>query len=320
MNAIPAPMHIPDGFLNTILAGILWAIAVAGVGFSLWQSRKMFGERLIPLMGVLAAFIFAAQAINFPVAGGTSGHLLGGTLAAIVLGPWPAVLVMTAVVSVQALLFQDGGLVVLGANLLHMAILAPLAGWTVYHFLGSRFGGSRMIKLAAVFLAAWLSVVLAAMATALELAISGTSSPEIVFPAMTLVHMLIGLGEGLITVGAVAFLYSVRPDLLREDDQKTGSASSAVVAIGLVIALVVALFSPLASPSPDGLERVAEDLGFLANAQTPAWTVLGDYALPFLADPALSTIAAVALGTVVVFLIGLLVGRLVVRGKRTIRS
>jgi cobalt/nickel transport system permease protein len=165
-------------------------------------------------MGVTAAFIFAAQMINFTVVGGTSGHLLGGALAAILLGPWAAMLVLTSVVAVQALLFQDGGLLALGANVFNMAVVGVLVGWTVYSGLKRLAGDRTWATMASGFAAAWLSVVLVSLLAAAELAISGTSPWGVVLPAMGLVHMLIGIGEGLITVGVLSFLKATRPDLL----------------------------------------------------------------------------------------------------------
>jgi cobalt/nickel transport system permease protein len=313
MTFAPAAMHIPDGFLSGTVAIVLWIAAVGGVAIALRQSRRQLGEQLVPIMGVLGAFIFAAQTLNFPVAGGTSGHLIGATLAAIVLGPWPAVLVLTSVVSIQALLFQDGGLVALGANLLNMAILAPLIGAVVYRWLGRRLGDSLPGKLAVVFFAAWISVVLPAVATSLELAASGTAPAVIVLPMMTWLHMLIGLGEGLITVGAVTFLSTVRPDLLHRGKENEGFAPAMIIAAGLFLAIVAALLSPIASPDPDGLARVARNLGFLTNAQQPVFRILGGYLLPFVSNPALSTILAVTLGAAIVLLLAFLVGRFATR-------
>ena len=125
----PEPMHIPDGFLSIVISVLCWAITVAILGMAVSRTNKSLGERQVPLMGVMAAFIFAAQMINFPVAGGTSGHLLGGALAAITLGPWAGMLVMTAVIAVQGLLFQDGGLLVMGANILNMGLLTAAVGY-----------------------------------------------------------------------------------------------------------------------------------------------------------------------------------------------
>src|SRR5512132_4472849 len=139
------PMHIPDNFLSVTVSIICWIISGATLAIAISRTNKSLGERQIPLMGIMAAFIFAAQMINFPVAGGTSGHLLGGALAAIALGPWAAMLVMTAVIAVQGLLFQDGGLLVMGANILNMGLLTAAIGYGLYRGV---FGYSRPVKLA----------------------------------------------------------------------------------------------------------------------------------------------------------------------------
>src|ERR1051325_9210778 len=132
MSYSPQAMHIPDGFLSIIISILCWAITAATLAAAVSRTNKSLGERQVPLMGVMAAFIFAAQMINFPVAGGTSGHLLGGALAAITLGPWAGMLVMTAVIAVQGLLFQDGGLLVMGANILNMGLLTAAIGYGLY--------------------------------------------------------------------------------------------------------------------------------------------------------------------------------------------
>jgi cobalt/nickel transport system permease protein len=207
-------MHIPDGFVNTGTSVAAWVVSAGGVGYAVRRVNQELDERQIPLMGVTAAFIFAAQMMNFTVAGGTSGHLLGGALAAILLGPWAGTLVLTTVLAVQALLFQDGGLLALGLNVLNMAIIGVLVGWLVYAGLRRLLGQRTWATMVSGFAAAWLSVVIASLAASAELAISGTSPWAVVLPAMGLVHMLIGVGEGLITVGVLAFLRATRPDLL----------------------------------------------------------------------------------------------------------
>ena len=294
----PVPMHIPDGFLSLAVSIACWVLAVAGIALALWRSRKELGERQVPLMGVLAAFIFAAQMLNFTVAGGTSGHLLGAALAVILLGPWAGALVMTTVVAIQALLFQDGGLVVMGANILNMAIIGPLVAYGVYRGIQTLARGARWGLFVGGFVAAWASVVVASAACAIELAFSGTSPLQIALPAMIVIHMLIGVGEGLITLGALAFVRLVRRDLLEKTSQPAGGLRWA--AVGLVLALVVALFAPLASPHPDGLERVAEDVGFIERAQDAPYTIIPDYVVPGISNEALATIVAGLLGTVIV--------------------
>jgi cobalt/nickel transport system permease protein len=215
ITAAEAPaLHIPDGFVSVPVAAGGWVIAAAVIALAARRADRNLDERAAPLMGVMAAFIFAGQMVNFPVAGGTSGHLLGGALAAILLGPWAAIIVMTAVVALQALLFQDGGLAALGVNTLNMAILTALVGWAVYRALQPLRGLHPAVPAVAAFAAAWLSVEAAALATTFQLAASGTSPLAVALPAMVGVHALIGVGEGLITVGALGLVRAARPDLL----------------------------------------------------------------------------------------------------------
>ncbi len=215
LGAAPAPpLHIPDGFVSLPVAAVGWAVAAALVVVAARRADRNLDERAAPLMGVMAAFIFAGQMVNFPVAGGTSGHLLGGALAAILLGPWAAIIVMTAVVALQALLFQDGGLAAAGVNTLNMGVITVLVGWGVYRALHALSARHPAASAVAAFAAAWLSVEAAAVATALELATSGTSPLAVVLPAMAGVHVLIGVGEGLITLGALGLVRAWRPDLL----------------------------------------------------------------------------------------------------------
>jgi cobalt/nickel transport system permease protein len=148
-------LHIPDGFLSLIISIIFWIITIGLLAVSTRKTQEQLGERQVPLMGIMAAFIFAAQMLNFPVAGGTSGHMLGGALAAIVLGPWAGMLVMASVIALQGLLFQDGGLVVMGANIFNMGLVTALIGYGLYR---SVAGQSRTVKLAVAGVAAWLSV------------------------------------------------------------------------------------------------------------------------------------------------------------------
>ena len=211
----PTPMHIPDGFLSGPVAGVGYALATVFVAIAVWRTNRSLGEKSVPLMGVTAACIFAAQMMNFPVAGGTSGHLLGSTLAAILVGPWAAIIVMTSVVGVQALMFQDGGLAALGFNVFNMGVITALVGYGVYYLAALFANGQRgWVLPTGVFVASWLTVMLAAFATSIELAASGTSPLHVVLPAMMGVHALIGIGEGLITVAALSFVASTRRDLL----------------------------------------------------------------------------------------------------------
>ena len=305
MHYSPAPLHIPDGFLNLVVSLVCWAITVVMVSLAVSRTNKSLGEKQVPLMGIMAAFIFAAQMINFPVAGGTSGHLLGGALAAIVLGPWAGMLVMTAVIAVQGLLFQDGGLLVMGANILNMGLLTTAIGYGLYRSVVSK---SQTTRLVIAGIAAWLSVMAGALATSLQLWLSGTSNLQTVMIAMLSVHALIGIGEALVTVSALAFISRTRPDLLGEGSASAEGGRGWVVA-GLVISLVVVLLSPLASGNPDGLERVAIDMGFIDAGQSASYQIIPGYTLPFLGETPVSTILAGAIGMVIVGVIIFLLGQ-----------
>ena len=299
------PMHIPDNFLSIAVSLICWAITAVTLGIAISRTNKSLGEKQVPLMGVMAAFIFAAQMINFPVLGGTSGHLLGGVLAAITLGPWAGMLVMTAVIAVQGLLFQDGGLIVMGANILNMGILTCAVGYGLYR---SVLGSNRTVKFAVIGVAAWLSVMTGALSTALQIWLSGNAEVQIIVPAMLFVHAFIGLGEALITVAAIVFILRSRPDLLGEGSE-SAQGSKGWILTGVLITLAVVLLSPFASASPDGLERVAEDLGFINIAQTAPYEVIPDYTIPFLGTTSISTIVAGVIGVLVVGVIIMIVGR-----------
>jgi cobalt/nickel transport system permease protein len=305
MHYAPAPLHIPDGFLNVTVSVICWVISVVVIGMAVSRTNKSLGEKQVPLMGIMAAFIFAAQMINFPVAGGTTGHLLGGALAAIVLGPWAGMLVMTAVIAVQGLLFQDGGLLVMGANILNMGLLTAAIGYGLYRSVANR---SQTTKLAVAGVAAWLSVMAGALATALQLWLSGTSNLQTVVIAMLGVHALIGIGEALITVAALSFIFRTRPDLLGEGSASAEGGRGWIIA-GVIVSLIVVLLSPLASADPDGLERVAIDMGFIDAGQSAPFAIIPDYTVPFLGETPLSTIAAGAIGVLVMLGLAFIAGR-----------
>jgi cobalt/nickel transport system permease protein len=296
----PAPMHIPDGFLSVAVSVILWLIIIPVIAYALRRVSTELDERKIPLMGVLAAAIFAGQMLNFAVAGGTSGHLMGAAIATILLGPWAAALVMTVVVSVQALIFQDGGLLVLGANIFNMAVIGVAVSYAVYQTFQRLARSQKWGIFVGGFVAAWLSIEIAALAAALELALSGTSPANIAILAMGGIHALIGIGEGLITVGALAFIYASRPDLLDSQNKRQGS-SALVWIVGLLIAVALTVLSPLASAHPDGLEWVAKQNGFLQSARNPAYNIIPDYILPGISNEALATILAGIIGVLLVF-------------------
>jgi cobalt/nickel transport system permease protein len=228
------------------------------------------------------------------VAGGTSGHFIGAALAAIVLGPWLGILVMTAVIVLQALLFQDGGLVVMGANILVMGVTPALISYGLYRAVANR---GRRAQLVTAGSAAWLSVMGAALLTALLLGFSGTSSFRIAVPALLGVHALIGVGEALITVAALSFILNARPQLLQTSAEAGGRGW---IVAGIAISLLVVLVSPFASGFPDGLEWVAEEKGFLDTAVDAPFQILPDYTIPTLGETGLSTILAGIIGALLV--------------------
>ena len=204
-------MHIPDGYLSTPIWAGMDAVSLASVGFAVRRLNRTLDSERVPLMGMAGAFIFAAQMVNFPVAVGTSGHLLGGFLAALLLGPLPAIVVMTTVFVVQCLLFQDGGVLALGANLFNMGIVGCVGGYLCYMLMRR----ARLPEGFSVGAAAWLSVMLGAAAAALELGASGTFPLRFVMPAMLGVHALIGIGEAANTLAAFGLVVRVRPALVK---------------------------------------------------------------------------------------------------------
>lgn len=215
-------MHIPDGFLSPPVWGASAGISAVYLAGIIRHLKRVMKERLVPVMGVLGAFIFAAQMLNFPVAAGTSGHLLGGLLAAIVAGPFAGSLVLALVLVIQCLIFQDGGLTALGANIFNMSVVGTLGGYGIYYLLKNWvFRPFDNLRSNRIFLpiiwgvSAWFSVVLASAACAIELALSNTAPLKIVLPAMVGIHMIIGIGEGIITVIILLSLKKARPDLVK---------------------------------------------------------------------------------------------------------
>ena len=207
-------LHAPDGFVSVPIALAMWIATIAVVAYAVRRTNRHLDDRAVPLLGVIAAFIFAAQMFNFPVVGGTSGHLLGGVLAAVMLGPWAGTLVMTAVVAVQALLFQDGGLVIMGANIFNMGIVGTLGGYAVYRAVAGLLGGEARGRYPAAGIAAWMAVMAGALAITLQLAVSGATDLGLALPVILGLHAIIGLGEAAITVAAIAFIANVRGELL----------------------------------------------------------------------------------------------------------
>jgi cobalt/nickel transport system permease protein len=220
-------MHAADRFLTVPVSIVFWIITAAVVAVAVRRTNRNLDERAVPLMGVMAAFIFAAQLFNFQVAGGTSGHLLGGVLAAVLFGPWAATLVMACVIAVQALVFSDGGLVVMGANIFNMGVIGTLGGYALYRVIAGALGGEQRARVPAAAIAGWASVVVGSASMSLQLIVSGTSPAEVVLPAMIGVHVVIGIGEALVTAAALGFIAATRADLLDLRPDRVARAAAA---------------------------------------------------------------------------------------------
>lgn len=306
-------MHIPDGFVNAPVALGAGALATGALALSVRRVGKVLPESRTALLGVSAAFIFAAQMVNFPVAGGTSGHLIGGALAAILLGPIAAVIAMSAVVLLQCFIFADGGVTALGCNAFNMAVLAPMTGYVVYRAAMPLTRGRLSL---ATGLAGWCSTMVAALSCAGQIALSGKAAPGLIFPAMVGVHALIGIGEGFITAMVIVALARTRPDMLSPIARpQTAGSTWSVVIFGSIVALGLAMFvAPFASTAPDGLEQVGEMLGFHApKPVVPA--IAPNYAVPGIASEGISTAVAGAAGTILALGLVLLVARFFYRGQ-----
>jgi cobalt/nickel transport system permease protein len=310
-------MHAPDGFLQPGVAAITGVFSLVIVAIAVKKSATELDDRQVPLAGIAAAFVFAAQMFNFPVASGTTGHLLGATLAAILLGPWVGTLVVSVVVLVQGLLFADGGLTALGYNLLNLAIVPAFAGWALFLLFRRVLPRNAAGVVGATALASGVSVVLSATAFSLEW-LFGASAPvpfDTVFAAMVGVHVLIGIGEAVISALVVASVLATRPDLVRgardlSPDQLADSpripARTFIIGGVLVAAFFAAVVSQFASGDPDGLARVAEDEGFGGSAQNHALseTLFADYATEGIGDEALSLALAGLAGMTLTLLVG----------------
>jgi cobalt/nickel transport system permease protein len=296
-------MHLPDGFLDTRTALLATAMAAGGVGLAVRHVRASIEPRRMPLLGLAAAFIFAAQMLNFPIAGGTSGHLVGGVLSAVMLGPGAAIVVVTCVLIVQCLMFADGGLLALGANVFNMAIVSVCSGYGAFRLARVLFGNNgQSATIFAAGFGAWVGTVVGSISCAGQLALSQTVPWSLGFPAMTNIHILIGLAEGVATSLVVAAVLRTRPTLVA-DEPDAVLKPKRTIAYGLIVCAGLGLFvAPFACPWPDGLDRVAQSLGFNHKAvQTPIASPLADYRLPGIGSPTVATGVAAAAGTLVVF-------------------
>jgi cobalt/nickel transport system permease protein len=258
-------MHIPDGFLTNRIALSLDAISGAGILYAARRLRVEAAGRLIPIMGVLSAFVFAAQMLNFPILGGTSGHLIGGALLAILLGPMAGFMTLATVIIAQALFLQDGGLVALGANLFNIGAVTTWSGYCAYRLLNGS-GANRKRLMVAAFAAGWLSLMLSAVSCALQLALSGVIPLAVGLPAMCGYHALIGLIEGALTAGVLSFVTRVRPDLVRPADALRGFADWAGAVVFVAIPYVILILAG-GSNLPDPLEKLLAASGTRGGEQ-----------------------------------------------------
>jgi len=305
-------MHIPDGFLSAPVWVTFDALSFPAVGLVARRTQRHIADAKIPLLGVLGAFVFAAQMINFPVGVGTSGHLVGGTLLAVVLGPAPAAIVMTAILAIQAFVFQDGGIISLGANIFNMALAGVLAGYLPYRIWGR---GPR--RSAAIFAGGVLSVLTSACLALAELLISGVRMPGRLLWMSLGLFLVSAVIEGAITLAVVRAIERLNSQWIPRPDEG-GSRAIPVLAFGAVILSVVGFL--LASAAPDGIWRLAGELQLAA--QSPAWlhAPLADYQLHGLESPWLRKAVAGFAGVLMIYFACMLTGKALVSSQRGARS
>lgn len=306
-------MHIPDGFLDAKTCFTASALSCVGLAVAVAQLKKTLPPRGVPFLGLSAAFVFSAQMVNFPVVGGTSGHLIGSALVTALLGAPAAVVVLCSVLLAQAFLFADGGIMALGANAFNMAILAPAVSTVTIKAVERIVPGMRG-KVAAVAFAGWCSTVAASICCAGQLAWSGTVAWNIGFPAMAGIHALIGLGEGLISAIVLATILRKRPEIL---EMAPTAKSRGILVYGLLASLGIAVFAaPFACTWPDGLDSVAAKFGFEHKAIQGSHAWLAEYRFPGIQSEILSIAIAGLIGSLLVFLFALAVSRALIRQER----
>jgi len=296
-------MHIPDGFLSARVALSYAALSSLGVGAACYRLRAQRDRGASALLGVSAAFVFAAQMVNFPVAAGTSGHLVGSALAAALLGLPGALVVMTAVIIVQCLVFADGGVFALGANLFNMGLVGCVVGFCCYR-LACGAAPSPTRRVASVAFAGWCATIAGALSCAGQLALSGAAPLKVLLPAMLGVHALIGVGEAVIGALVVASVLRFRPELLEkyEPAERFARPQAGALSAGLGLSVAVAaLLAPLAYAAPDGFSRVTQTLGLRASASPPLLAPLSEYGVPGFISGAFATVLAGCLGTLLLF-------------------
>jgi|TARA_A200000159_G_scaffold40290_1_gene36880 cobalt/nickel transport system permease protein len=304
-------MHVPDGFMNVTMSAATGVISFGTLWAYIRSAKDLIADKFIALTGMMSALIFVLQMINFPVAAGTSGHLLGGALAVIVLGPRLGLICLSVVVIIQSLLFADGGLSALGVNVLNMAIVTTTTSWFIVKYWIKFIGKNKTSIVTVSVLAGILSVVFSSIAFTIQYAIGGTISIPVgtVLIAMVTTHLIIGLGEGVITALIITLLMRVRPDLVYAFDRNDKNTTKvSFYGLFIILILLLSLVTPFASSSPDGLESVAEEFGF---TQTDGIVLLlDDYGISAINNNFVSTVLSALLGiTVVAIMFNLIITR-----------
>ena len=304
-------MHVPDGFMNVPMSAATGLISFGTLWAYIRSAKDLIADKFIALTGMMSALIFVLQMINFPIAAGTSGHLLGGALAVIVLGPRLGLICLSVVVIIQSLLFADGGLSALGVNVLNMAIVTSATSWFIVKYWIKLIGKNKTSIVSVSVLAGILSVVFSSIAFTIQYAIGGTISIPVgtVLLAMVTTHFVIGFGEGIITALIITLLIRVRPDLIyayERSDENTTKVS--FYGLFIILILLLSLVTPFASSSPDGLESVAEEFGF---TQTDGVILLlDDYGISAVNNDFISTVLSALLGvTVLAIMFNLIISR-----------
>ena len=304
-------MHVPDGFMNVTMSAATGLISFGTLWAYIRSAKDLIADKFIALTGMMSALIFVLQMINFPIAAGTSGHLLGGALAVIVLGPRLGLICLSVVVIIQSLLFADGGLSALGVNVLNMAIVTSATSWFIVKYWIKFIGKNKTSIVSVSVLAGILSVVFSSIAFTIQYAIGGTISIPVgtVLLAMVTTHFIIGFGEGIITALIITLLIRVRPDLIyayERSDENTTKVS--FYGLFIILILLLSLLTPFASSSPDGLESVAEEFGF---TQTDGIVLLlDDYGISAVNNDFISTVLSALLGvTVLAIMFNLIISR-----------
>ena len=304
-------MHVPDGFMNVTMSAATGVISFGTLWAYIRSAKDLIADKFIALTGMMSALIFVLQMINFPIAAGTSGHLLGGALAVIVLGPRLGLICLSVVVIIQSLLFADGGLSALGVNVLNMAIVTSATSWFIVKYWIKFIGKNKTSIVTVSVLAGILSVVFSSIAFTIQYAIGGTISIPVgtVLLAMVTTHFIIGSGEGIITALIITLLIRVRPDLIyayERSDENTTKVS--FYGLFIILILLLSLVTPFASSSPDGLESVAEEFGF---TQTDGIVLLlDDYGISAVNNDFISTVLSALLGvTVLAIMFNLIISR-----------